>query len=218
MKTKISSINLLKELEQEKYRRFLEQFTIMTHPAGHLVFEPEHTDNQVFLVRSGRVRIYLGVEDKEFSLATLGPGDIYTTHTRAYVQTLTEVTLLTMPTETFHAYMVIYPALSRTIISILGELLKQSFSIIYSLVFKDISQRLTDFLVHEALHNGEQDTCGIRIRLDLTMGQLAAIVGSSRQTVSTIIGEMLRSEVIVRESRGTFLIPRLELLREYPNS
>ncbi|BCO07804.1 transcriptional regulator [Desulfolithobacter dissulfuricans] len=218
MKTKMSSINLLQELKQEKYRPFLEKFTRITRPAGQLLFSPGDADNLVFIVSAGRLRIYLGVEDKEFSLAVLEPGDIYTTHTRAYVQTLTEVTLLTMPTDTFHAYMSIHPALSRTIISILGELLKQSFSIIYSLVFKDISQRLTDLLVHEALHNGEQDAGGIRIRLDLTMGQLAAIVGSSRQTVSTIIGEMLRSEVILREGRGIFLIPNLELLKAYPNA
>ncbi len=213
----MSSINLLQELKQEKYRPFLEKFTRITRPAGQLLFSPGDADNLVFIVSAGRLRVYLGVEDKEFSLAVLEPGDIYTTHTRAYVQTLSKVTLLTMPTDTFHAYMAIHPALSRTIISILGELLKQSFSIIYSLMFKDISQRLTDFLVHEALHNGEQDTGGIRIRLDLTMGQLAAIVGSSRQTVSTIIGEMLRNEVILREERGVFLIPNLELLKAYPN-
>lgn len=218
MKTKMSSINLLQELKQEKYRPFLKKFTRITRPAGQLLFSPGDADNLVFIVNAGRLRVYLGVEDKEFSLAVLEPGAIYTTHTRAYVQTLSEVTLLTMPTDTFHAYMAIHPALSRTIISILGELLKQSFSIIYSLVFKDISQRLTDFLVHEALHNGEQDNNGIRIRLNLTMGQLAAIVGSSRQTVSTIIGEMLRSEVILREGRGVFMIPNLELLKDYPNA
>ncbi len=216
MKTKFSSINLLAELQQDRYRRLRADFMEKRYRRGCLIYTPGHDDDLVFIVKQGKVRIYLAMEDKEFSLTILGPGDIYTTHTRAHVVAIEDVVMLTMPTMRFHRYMMEYPALSRTIISILGELLKQSFSIIDGLVFKDISGRLADFLLHEAEHQGRKQADGTCLALDLTMEQLAAIIGSSRQTVSTILNAMHRAGVVRKKGRGVYLIPNLDLLRNYP--
>ncbi len=217
MKTKFSSINLLTELQQEDYADLCAEFTEKQYHKGRFIYGPEQDDDLVFIIKKGRIRIYLAMEDKEFSLTILGPGDIYVTHTRAHVAAIEDVTLLTMPTMRFHRYMVDHPALSRTIISILGELLKQSFSIIDNLVFKDISGRLADFFLHEAEHSGRQVQEGILLHLDLTMEQLAAIIGSSRQTVSTILGSMQRAGVLEKQERGVYLIANLDLLKNYPS-
>jgi len=213
MKTSLSSINLLSELEKAEYRDFRAGLSPLRFAKHSLVSSCGPEQDQVFIVQQGRLRIYLAVEDKDFSLAVLEPGDIYATHTRVHIEALEDAVLLFMPTSRLHACMAVHPALSRTIISILGTVLKQSFSIIESLVFKDIRQRLTDFFLHEAADNGVREEHGAAIRLSLTTTQLAAIVGSSRQTVSTIMGDMLRDGVLVKKRRGVFLIPNLDLLR-----
>jgi CRP-like cAMP-binding protein len=216
MKTKISTINLLDELKAPKYEQLCNDFTTVKYRKGQLIYAPGQDRDLVLIIKEGKVRVYLAMEDKEFSLALLEPGDLYTSHTRAHVSAVEDVTLLTMATGQFHRYMVTSPALSRTIVSILGELLKQSFSIIDNLVFKDISSRLTEFFLHEAEHNGHLTEEGILLKLDLTMEQLAAIVGSSRQTVSTIINSMQRAEVLQKKERGVFLIPNRHLLKNFP--
>ena len=218
MKTKLSSINLITEINKPENRDLLAEFTAINHPKNNLIYSPGHERDLVFIVQKGRLRLYLAVEDKDFSLAILEPGDIYATHTRAHVETLDDVTLMVMPTQKLHSYMATHPALSRTIIRILGQLLKQSFSIIDSLVFKDIKQRLVDFFLYEAGHNGTQDTHGTKITLDITTTQLAAIVGSSRQTVSTIVGAMLKDGVLEKKERTTYIIPNTDLLRNYAQS
>jgi CRP-like cAMP-binding protein len=218
MKTKLTSINLLDEISQPEFADLIANLIPRTYSKSRMIYAPGHDQNQVFIVKQGRVRIYLSFEDKEFSLATLGPGDIYTTHTRAYVMALDEAELLVMPTEKFFHYILKHPSLSRTIMSILGDLLKQSFSIIDSLVFKDICQRLVDFFVYEALENGQQEKDGILVFLGLTMEQLAAVVGSSRQTVSTIINDMLNDKVLRKESRGVYFVPNIDLLKAYCQS
>jgi len=217
MKTKFSSINLLKELDRPQYERLCAGFTEQRFVRGQFIETVDQDNDLVFIIKQGRIRIYLAMEDKEFSLTILGPGDIYATHTRAHVVAIEDVTLLTMPTMQFHRYMMEHPALSRTIISILGELLKQSFSIIDNLVFKDISGRLADFLFHEAGHAGQPTPDGVVLRLDLTMEQLAAIIGSSRQTVSTILGSMQRAGVLLKKERGVYLVPNPDLLKNYPS-
>jgi len=215
MKTKFSTINLLDELRGNEYEQLWADFSKTTYSKGQLIYAPGHDRDQVFIIKQGKVRVYLAMEDKEFSLALLGPGNLYTTHTKAHVVAVDDVTLLTMPTDKFHRYMVTLPALSRTIVSILGELLKQSFSIIDNLVFKDISGRLADFFMDEAEQNGRITDKGTILNLDLTMEQLAAIIGSSRQTVSTIINSMQRADVLQKKARGVFLIPNLQLLKNF---
>jgi len=215
MKTKLSTTNLLDELLKEQYADLRNDLATVSYPAGKLIYWPGHGKDQVFIVKEGAVRIYLAMEDKEFSLAILEPGDVYTTHTRAHVAAASDVTLLVIPTPKFHQYMVACPALSFTITSILGELMKQSFSIIDSLVFKDITSRIADFLLFEAERSGTRGRDGLELRLELTMEQIAAIVGSSRQTVSTIINTMLRAEVLQRHGRGTYLIPNPHLLKDF---
>ncbi len=218
MKTRLLSINLLNELERPENADFLAEFTEHRHAGKSLIYSPGHDKNQVFVVKTGRLRLYLAVEDKDFSLAILEPGDIFVSHTRAHVQTIEEVTLLVMPISRLHSYMASYPALSTTVIRILGELLSRSFSIIDSLVFKDIRQRLTDFFLYEAENNGSRSQDGTVVRIDLTTTQLAAIIGSSRQTVSTIIGAMLKDGVLARWQRNVYLIPNVDLLRNYGNT
>ena len=215
MKTKLSSINLLTELGKPENEDFLAEFTDVNHAKNNLIYSPGHDRDLVFVVKKGRLRLYLAVEDKDFSLAILEPGDIYATHTRAHVETLEDVTLMIMPTSKLHSYMATHPALSKTIIRILGELLNQTFSIIDSLVFKDIKQRLGDFFIYEAGHNGIKDERGIIIKLDLTTTQLAAIIGSSRQTVSTIVSAMLKDGVLEKQNRNIYIIPNIDLFRNY---
>lgn len=216
MKTKFSTINLLDELQDPKYESLCAAFRTVQYNKGQLIYAPGQDSDLVVIIKKGKVRVYLAMEDKEFSLALLEPGDLYTSHTRAHVTAVEDVTLLTMPTDQFHRHMVTFPALSRTIVSILGELLKQSFSIIDNLVFKDISSRLVEFFLHEAAHNGNATSEGILLKIDLTMEQLAAIIGSSRQTVSTIVSSMQRTEVLIKKERGLYLIPNRELLKNFP--
>lgn len=215
MKKNLSTINLLDELKKSEYDALRGSFTAVSYSKGQLVYAPGHAKDLVFIVKTGRLRVYLAMEDKEFSLGMLDPGDVYTSHTRAHVTTVEDATLLTMPSGEFHGHMITYPAFSRTIVSILGEMLKQSFTIIDNLVFKDITGRLTDFFFYEAEHNGQVVEGGTLVHLDLTMEQLAALIGSSRQTVSTIINSMLRSGVIKKSERGKYLITDLRALKNF---
>ncbi len=214
MKTQLSPKSLLLELEKPQNNKFLAEFTDVKFIRNNLIYSPGHDKNLVFIVKKGRLRLYLAVEDKDFTLAILKPGDIYVTHTRAHVQTLEDSTLMVMPTSKLHGYMASSHTLSRTIISILGEMLKQSFSIIDSLVFKDIKQRLTELLLYEANLNGHKNASGTTINLDLTNTQLATIVGSSRQTVSTIVNSMLKDGMLTKLDKNSYLITDIDLLRK----
>lgn len=217
MKAKFSKTNLLHILEDKNYSSMLQEFTERKFSAKQTIFFPGHDQDYIFIVKEGRIRVYLAFEKREFSLAILGKGEIYATHTRAFVTALDNVKLLTMPTGKFHWYMTTHPDFSKTIISVLGQLLKQSFSIINGLAFKDVVQRIVDFLLFEAVENGMHKPEGILVQTNLTMEQIAAIVGSTRQTVSSIVNDMKRAEILIKQGRGSYLIPNLDILKQYPH-
>lgn len=212
---RFTDVNLLEELERPEFSELKQRFVLRSFPKDALAFHPMDGRSRVFVVRSGRARVYLSYEDKEFTLAILGPGDVYSTHTRAGVQALAPLELLVTDAATFRRSLAAFPEMTGTIIRVLGGVLSSTFGIISGLVFKDASQRLAEFLLAEAEASEETDDEGVLIRPGLTVEQLAQLVGSTRQTVSTLLNDMIRSKVIERRARGEFLIRSPERLREY---
>ncbi|KJS03028.1 MAG: hypothetical protein VR65_01860 [Desulfobulbaceae bacterium BRH_c16a] len=215
MKTRFSEINLIKELSSPRYHNLRQQFVARTFVNKALIFGPRHDDNLVYLVEKGQVRVYLAMEDREFTLSILNPGDIYSTHTSAYNSAMGDVRILTMDTMKFYSFMAEYPELSKIVIAVLGGILKQSFAIIDSLSFKDIRKRLADFILFQTDQCTADETGMVTVSLGLTMEQIAGIVGSTRQTVSTILNDMIRDGILQKTERGVLLIPDLEKLGKY---
>lgn len=52
---------------------------------GQLISSPGQADNLVFIVRSGRLRVCLASQERELTLAFLARGDVFSTHTPAWI-------------------------------------------------------------------------------------------------------------------------------------
>ncbi len=215
MKTRLTGINLLEQLERSDLAGLRKEFMPRTHLKGAMVFTPHHRENLVFVVTQGQARLFLAYGEKEFTLSILAPGDVYSTHTPAYVQALEDMTLLVMPTERFGDLLTRHPELTRTMVLVLGDILQSSLGIIHSLVFKDIPRRVAEFMHVAACEHGEPSGSGRRIRLGVTTEQLASIVGSTRQSVSEAMTRFERDGLVLREARGVFFIPDLCALEAF---
>jgi len=204
--------NLLDHLRRPEFAELLSTLSSHSFKKGSYVCQPGHEENLIFILASGRVRVYLGYEDKEFNLGILTKGDIYSTHTRTFVQAMEDTELLMADVTTFRRKMSKDPEVTKAMVRVLGNILKTSFSIIDGLVFKDANSRLVALLVGEARRHGIETDAGLTVTIDLSVEQIARLVGSSRQTVSTLLNDLVRAELIVRSGRGNFLIPDIALL------
>ncbi len=204
---KLINVDLLTTLAGPEYAALRESFVERSYARGAMIFSPLEESDRVFIVQNGRVRIYLASDVKEFTLAILEQGDIYSTHTRAYVAALDDCSLWVMDTARFHHTLADHPGLAGAMINVLGGLLKNSMSIISGLVFNDVARRLVEYLLAEARASHERDADGILVRLDLTTEQVAQIVGSTRQTVSVLINDLVRAGDLEKVERGVFRVP-----------
>lgn len=197
---KYSDVSLLEELSLPECAELRSVFRERGCSLGEQVFSPYMEENLVCVVQSGSFRIFLACEDKEFTIAILTAGDIYTSHTGAYVEALEEGTLLITDVQTFQERLMNAPAFTKTMVRVLGHLLKGAFGIIDSLAFRDSSTRLATFLLEVAV----EESGILRIRLDMTGEQLAKRLGTSRQTVSTLLSDLVRSGVLEKEARRVY--------------
>lgn len=196
----------------------LAQFSERSYNKRHILFMPYHEENLIFIVKKGRLRVYLGLNGKEISLAILGPGDVYSTHTRAYVEALDDATILTCPTETFLSPAHQQNPFIAALMCSLGSLMTGAISIIENLYFNCTDKRVAVFFYEQAANSGKEVKEGIYVKIGLTVDNIAKIVGSSRQTVSTLISSMEKDGIIKKLARGEYLVRDMRELFLLANS
>lgn len=207
--------NLIDHLQRPEFAALRESLSMKQVAQNGFICQPDSTDNDIFIVASGRARVYLGYEDKEFNLAILAAGDLYSTHTGAYVQAMEKMEILLMDAMTFRRHMASSSEVNLAMIKVLGNVLKSSFGIIDGLVFKDATCRLLSLLLNEAKRYPPQQDGTVVLHINLSVEQIARMVGSSRQTISTQLNRLIRHKLLHKQGRGSFVIPDITALEAY---
>ena len=126
--------------------------------------------------------------------------------------------VLIIPTDLFAEHLADHPALTKTMVRVLGDVLYNAFGIINSLAFKDIPRRLTELLLAVIQENGRETDDGLVVELNWTTEQMASIVGSTRQSVSETLSRLTRDGFIERCGRGAYRILDLPGLKALVSS
>ena len=207
MQMRLTDVNLLEELARPEYAEILAGFRRRAFPRQAMVCVPGQEENLVLLVASGRARVYLASDTREFTLSMLEPGDVFSSHTGTFVQAMEDMVVLVTPIAEFSRHITAIPKFTKIMVKVLGDMLKSSFATIDSLVFKDIGRRLATFLAATARARGRATPDGLLLDLGITTEELARMVGATRQTVSTLLNDMDRAGLLAIGGRSVFLIP-----------
>jgi CRP-like cAMP-binding protein len=191
----------------------LKGFTSRSLPEGYLLATPQQSNDEVFLVQSGRLRVYLAGENRSLTLSFLEPGDIYSTHTPTFVETVEPTSLQVIGTAAFASKLATDPTVTPMIMRVLGRLLQSTVGLVEDLAFREVPMRLAHFILGLVDRRGERLDQGWLIPLDLSTGEIASLLGTTRQTVSTLINQWQRDGILVRQGRRSLLIYSLAELR-----
>lgn len=198
-------------LEQAALRQGFRQRNLVE---GELLGSPGAPRDSVFIVRNGRIRVYLASEDKEYTLTFLEAGDIYSTHSGAYLQALKPSEVLIGETAQM-SRMLALPGAAATIIRVLGQTLANSMQLIEDLAFRDVEGRLARFLDGMLVRRGLSHESGVqRLELNLSTEDIAHLLGTTRQTVSSLISRLARQGILTRVAPGILDIHRPDLLKQ----
>ncbi len=102
-------------------------------------------------------------------------------------------------------------ALSQAVMLYLGERLRRAERQWESLILKDVRTRIVEFLKESAGARGRQVGYETLVKHGLTQQDIANLVGASRQTVTAILNELRKSNLI-HFNRNSILIRDLDKL------
>ncbi|RFD18874.1 Crp/Fnr family transcriptional regulator [Komagataeibacter melaceti] len=189
-------------------------FRLVAYDRGQLLAGPDDTDC-IFIVRTGRLRAFLLAFDRELSLAYLNRGDMFSTHTRLQMEATTFTQLFMARRSAIERIAAAHPALQHALIHGLARVLGQTITLIEDLAFHHARGRIARYILRCAAQGGAGLQRGQVVPLTLGMEEMAALLGTTRQTVSTEFNAMIREGAFSRERRGYLRMGNVALLRNW---
>lgn len=172
----------------------------------------DSSQDYIYLVKSGRVKIsYLSPEGKEIIVTILYPGDIYSLHSEANATVLEPAEILFISSDGFARLLMQNPELTPNLVRILGIILKNTNDALLNLAFKEVNSRVASLLLKTAREKGITTANGVQFELGLTHEEIAGIISSTRQTVTTILNRF-ESAGVITVRRKKYIIRNMEML------
>jgi len=177
---------------------------------GEIIFSDGDEGKGFYVVAEGRVKIFkLSFEGKEQILHLFGPGEPFGevavfagAHFPAYAEPLEKSRVLFFPRQALLGLIARNPTLALNMLGVLSMRLRRFANLIEDLSLKEVPGRLAAYFLYLSEKNGGAS----EFELDITKGQLASLLGTIPETLSRILGKMIKQELIAAEG------PRIRIL------
>lgn len=218
----LSRINIMEVLPRQALMEVDRDAPMNVVTRGTTILQPGHQGDVLYLLKEGRVRVYkVSAEGKEFTLAMLGPGNIFgeigslSTGTEgAYAEALEDTVLCLWRKPDVERIMQQHPQLALRVMEVLSHRLKQMQELLGHMAMGDVRSRLLYLLLRLAAEFGaDDDGPWTLISADLTHQDLAAMIGTTRETVSSTLAALSRED-LVRTGRKEIRVHRTRAREE----
>ena len=173
------------------------------------------------LIKQGRVKISMtSPEGKEIILSTLGPGEFFGEMSllddeprSASVIATEKLEVLTIWQSDFLELLRENFGITRRLLAEMSKRLRDASSRIESLATMDVYGRLARYLLELAASQGREAPDGYVAVTRPTHQAIANTIGTSRETVSRLIHELMEQGLLLSEGKTIYL--RREALRKF---
>ncbi len=175
---------------------------------GELIYSPFDRADAMYIVQSGRVRLYRSAHDgRQLTLAMLDEGEVFgcvspegdSLHD-AYAEAMTDAVVHVLSNADLERVTANHPQMAINLLRSLTERLRTTEDQLESLAFRGVPARLAAQLLQLMDRYGRVTRTGIRIDERFTHVQLAEMIGTSRETLTKVMNELRESGFIdVRE-------------------
>jgi CRP-like cAMP-binding protein len=210
----------LDRLSDEELERLRRRGRTVEVVKGEGIFFQGDPHGGIYLIESGLVRtFYNGPSGREITLAYWTPGhfvggpEVFGGGTHIWSgEAMAETRLLFLTGVVVRELVEEIPTFAISIIDALVAKGKCYSALVQMLGTRSVAQRLAQLLLIMGETQGREEAGRLRLDRRVTHDQLAVIVGSTRQWVSTTLDRLQKDGVITIEGR-TILIERVDVLR-----
>ncbi|MBT9311882.1 global nitrogen regulator NtcA [Leptothoe kymatousa] len=194
-------VNLLRQLSTGSFPPVAE-----TYERGKTIFFPGDPAERVYFLLKGAVKLSRVYEaGEEITVALLRENSVFgvlslLTGNRSdrfyHAVAFTPVELMSMPIEQVKQALEEHPELSIMLLQGLSSRILQTEMMIETLAHRDMGSRLVSFLLILCRDFGVPSSSGITIDLKLSHQAIAEAIGSTRVTVTRLLGDLRQDTMI----------------------
>ena len=215
--TKISFIEnlpLFNCLDQEGKQQLVDCMELRTKRKYSFLYMPDEVSTHLFFLTKGNVKIGTHSSDgREVIKAILHPtamfGELGLVGEEArqdFARAMNEeVELMVIKVSDFQKLMESNHSLCLRVISLMGKRLRRAENRLESLIFKDARTRIVDFLKDSVKKRGRKVGFEMLLKHSLTQQDIANLTGTSRQTVTSVLNDLRKSDLIYFNRRSILI-------------
>ena len=207
MSTPPPQVDLLSRLPDVDREQFLKIGQTHRFKKSDFVFRAGDATHHVYLLLSGRVKIYQPSSvGKEVILWFCFGGELFGLAEAAggservvSAQACDESEILSIRQDRFTDFLLQHPHSALMIVQVLSCRLRVLSEVVINLVSDDVRTRILKMLLQLGARCGTTHQQGLRLNLSLTHQEIADMIGTTRQTVTTMLGQLEREGMIKTE-------------------
>ena len=213
--------DLFEKLTPEQLNRLESRARVRKFPRNSPIYLPADNADGVMLLASGRVKICSFTHDgKQAIIALIEPGELFgelailqAGQREEYAEAAEASTLILLPADELRQMMEELAHLTLGITKLVGLRRRRIERRLKNLLFRSNRERLVHLLLELAEQYGKRTPQGVLLDIRLSHQDLASIIGSTRETVTVVLGE-LQNEGQLELGRRKITLCHLERLAQ----
>ena len=214
----LKNVPLFAEFASRDLKKLRRIAVIRNFKNGERIFDENTSGDRLYVVLSGRVKIFTILGKKKKTLAYLEKGEFFGEMAlldmeprSASSMAMARSELLVIKKKDFKQLLEHYPELSLRIMKTLSKRLRQADKDIEALAFGDVLERIASTLLQLAAKYGEITENGCEIQMPLNHLDIAEIAGTGREMVSRTLSRFRRLRIISYDERSLKVIDAQKL-------
>jgi CRP-like cAMP-binding protein len=157
----------------------------------------------LYIVRSGKVKLSKRATGRELTIAIMEPGQplniapLFEGGPNVFqTEAMGRVSCYYLPAEAARAFVSDHPAVQSALLRALNLRIRRLASLASEVSFTGVTGRLAAWVLEEARRKGVRTERGLAVRRDLSMRELASLLGTVRRVLSRAVAELRRDGAI----------------------
>ncbi len=217
----LKKCDLFQQLSSDKLRELELRCRAKKFPRGSPIYLPADEADGVLLLASGRVKICsFSADGKQAILTFIEPGELFgelavldDEAREEYAEAAEASQVILIPADEIRRMMNEIPEISLGITKLIGLRRRRIERRLKYLLFRSNRERLTHLILELAEKYGYATREGVALSIKLSHQELANIIGSTRETVTVVLGE-LQAEGSLRLGRRRIVLTDVKRLAE----
>ncbi|MFT4687515.1 MAG: CRP-like cAMP-binding protein [Neolewinella sp.] len=217
----LEQFSLFDALTPSEKNRLSEAMEFRNKARYSVIYQPGETSEHIYLLCKGAIKISThSNEGKEVIKQLIHPEAIFgelalvgeSTRNETAQSLKEEVHYYTIRTVDFQQILAQNTTVSQQLLQLFGQRMMAAESKLENLIFKDARSRIVNFLHEVVQKRGRQVGYEMLLKHSLTHQDIANITCTSRQTVTLVLND-LRKENLIYFNRGRILVRDMENLK-----